>query len=56
VGDTVAEQTQHRRQDTAHRGDLPALGVDVGWDAVEVAKQLVGSVDEVDLNEPTVAA
>ena len=51
-----ASEPQHRRQHAADGGHLLALLVDVGRDAEEVPEQLVGSVDEMDLDGHTVAA
>ena len=40
---------EHRADHAAHRGDLDPVGVDVRRHAEVVAEQLVGAVDEVDL-------
>ena len=50
VGGAVVHELQDRAQDTAHSGNLFAVGIAMGRSAEEMPKQLVGAVDEMDLH------
>ena len=50
VGRTVGQHLEDRAQDATRRGDLHASLVAMRRCAEEVAEQLVGAVDQVDLH------
>ena len=45
----AVDHGEDRGDDTPDGGDLVAVGVPGGWQCVEVTEQLVGSVDEVNV-------